>query len=1802
MKLIDFGLLGCGFDVRPKLNRRPSSYYKTIVGLCALLSVGILQDVLAQGAATYTYDELGRIKSADYNSESAESFEYDPNGSRTLRVTTGTDPGNTPPIATDDTGLAGFTTPSNTAITFDPINNPGGLDTDANGDVLIIIALDGVVNGTAQIDSDGEEGDGTSITYSPAPDFVGLTTFNYTIADPFGATSTAAIEINVTAVGANQIPTAVDDEVSTLAGEAIVFDPTINDIDADGDELFIASVSPPSNGFVTLIFGDQEQTRLLSYTPFEGFVGTDAFEYSITDNRGGTDIGQVTVAVTEDQTPNTPPDAKDKSIVVLMDTDFVFDPRLDPNDPSDPLTNDTDIDGDPLTIISVRPGENGNAVIGDGGQTVTYTPVAGYLGLDFFSYAISDGNGGTDQAIISVDVQATGSGNVAPIATADLIAAQIDMPISFDPLANDNDPDGDPMSIRSITQPEHGDAVLHPDSTITYGPPEGFAGSDSLSYVVIDTFGAMDVGQVIITVDDGSGANLPTASDFGVTTIENTPLVIDPTGNITGEAPLIIIAVTQPVNGTAVITGNEDGSLILYTPNEGFSGSGDPFAYTIADNLGRTATGTITVTVTTAPVNVPPVAQDNEPVTIAQGVAATLFPTITDANVGDILTITAARGRPGLVVVSDDGLSIVYTPPPGFTGTMTIDYRVEDGRGGSDFGSLLVTVDPSEPGQTVFSVDDVVATEGDALAFTISRSGTTLNTQNVRFETISGDATADVDYTTVSTQISFASGDASQSVSVTSLPDTDVEDDETFTVRLARPTGGAKLGRATGVGTILDDDSPGNTPPVAQPDVITTMEGVPITFDPLANDSDVDGDPLTIISVTIPTNGVVAIDGGNNGDATLLTYTPHEGFSGDGTPAIDDSFDYSISDGNGGLATALVSVNVDPLPANAPPVPSNPSELTTPVNTPLLISVATLGSDPDTDPIRVASVREGVGGSVRIEDGGVTYFPHEGFDGTDSFQYVLSDDKGALSATGMATVTVTVPVPTNNPPVANDDPDVVTQQGVSIIYDPRWNDFDPDSDPLTIISAISRIGARIDVAEDGQSLNYIPIPEFTGNDEVLYSIADGQGGTASATIFIQVNEDIGNQAPTAVDDFVATLQDNAVTFEPLLNDSDPDDDPLAITAVGEALNGSVTFSRPDEDVTTITYTPNEGFTGADSFTYTISDPDGATSTATVTVSVAEVGSEGPTAVIDLIVTDQDVPVTFDPRANDLDNGNPPLTIISVTQGAAGFVTIGGEADGTELTYAPNPGSTADDSFTYTIVDALGGTDTGTVSVTVNAVGANTPPVAVNDNIATAPSVSLTFDPRLNDSDTDGDPLTIESARDGLNGTVTINSNGLTVTYTPNEGFVGDGTSAPDDSFEYVISDGQGGTAMGTVSVDVEAGNTGNSAPTVINDSATALPDTPVVIDVLLNDSDPEDDAISIFSTTDGSNGTAVHDGALVTYTPNTGFLGTDSFTYTVRDIWGAATTGQVNVTVEDTGTGNQPPVANPLSVATQPGVPITFDPRIDPVDPANNDFDPEGGPVFLAFVFPGTNGTTRLEQGDQDQAYAVTYTPNPGFTDGTDSFIYTISDDQGATASATVTVTVSGNQAPVAVDDTIATGVVLITGLIDPITFDPRLNDSDPDLDMLVIVAAQGGENGQIMINNGGTSLTYTPNLGFEGLDSLQYVIADPLGSTDSATVEIIVADGQSGNKPPVAVDDLALTDAGQVVLIDPTTNDNDPDGDPLTITSVTQGANGTVSHDGTIITYTPNAGFFGTDTISYIIVDPGGASDTADIVIAVSL
>jgi hypothetical protein len=333
----------------------------------------------------------------------------------------------------------------------------------------------------------------------------------------------------------------------------------------------------------------------------------------------------------------------------------------------------------------------------------------------------------------------------------------------------------------------------------------------------------------------------------------------------------------------------------------------------------------------------------------------------------------------------------------------------------------------------------------------------------------------------------------------------------------------------------------------------------------------------------------------------------------------------------------------------------------------------------------------------------------------------------------------------------------------------------------------------------------------------------------------------------------------------------------------------------DRDVGSQTTYLLTGLTGGRTYTLwvTASDTTGNVSGPSDTLLISV-----PLALADAASTLAGTAVSITVLAND---SGSSLRITTVTQGANGTVTIQGP---TTVIYTPAAGFVGTDGFTYTITNSQGVSATATVTVTVT----SPPPLAIADAAVTPAGTPVTLDVLVNDSDPLGYyPLRITAVTPGANGTVTYVPGAPTVTYTPKAGFVGT------DGFTYSITNSQGVSATATVTVTVTS-----PPPLAIADAAATPAGIPVTLTVLANDSGS---SLSITAVTPGANGTVTKGAGTVTYTPQAGFVGMDSFTYTITNSQGVSTTATVTITVFAQLEAEAGALQAPMQVGTETATP-----------------------------------------------------------------------------------------------------------------------------------------------------------------------------------------------------------------------------------------------------------------------------------------
>ena len=738
-----------------------------------------------------------------------------------------------------------------------------------------------------------------------------------------------------------------------------------------------------------------------------------------------------------------------------------------------------------------------------------------------------------------------------------------------------------------------------------------------------------------------------------------------------------------------------------------------------------------------------------------------------------------------------------------------------------------------------------------------------------------------------------------------------------------------------------------------------------------------------------------------------------------------------------------------------------------------------------------------------------------------------------------------------------------------------------------------------------------------------------------------------NGAPIATADAANTNENEQVVVDVLANDQDLDGslDNSSVTIVTAPAHG--TISDINSSSGAVTYSPNENYSGEDTFYYTVNDDKGAVSnSASVTINIANT-NDAPVAANDEAVTAEDSPVSIPVLANDSDPDgsldNSSVTI--VTAPAHGTISNINSSNG-EVTYSPNENYFGDDSFAYTVKDTEGAAS-NSASVTINITSVNDAPIAADDAAATPEATTVTIDVADNDSDVDGNLSagTVTVVSNPNSGTVSsINATSGAISYLPDTNFSGS------DTLQYTIADSDGLVSnAATVIISVSAVT---EPPVAANDDAVTPEDSPVSIPVLANDSDPDGslDNSSVTIVTAPAHGTISNinsSNGEVTYSPNENYFGDDSFAYTVKDADGTLS-NIASVAISITSV-NDAPIAADDAASTSLDQPVV-------IDVADNDSDIDGTLDFssVAVVSSPSNGTITSIDGTTG---AIHYSPAGGY-EGSDSFSYEIKDENGlASNAATVSITVTG-AGPAEVtfypsDDVyirsskattnysgddfmrIRAGspvysgyvkfVVSGVGTVTRATLRLYATDGSPT----------GGDIHLVSNNYSGTSTAWTesgltagnaPAIEGSAVGSAGYVSSSSWAEIDVTSAingpgvysfsisstgnnsafyttkeganppELYIEGGTGGgggNIAPIANADNAETTEDVSIAINVLANDTDPDGtlDPSSVAVSRDPGNGEISMSGTdgIITYIPDPGFSGTDDFEYTVNDNSG-------------
>ncbi|EJG0496491.1 tandem-95 repeat protein, partial [Vibrio parahaemolyticus] len=753
--------------------------------------------------------------------------------------------------------------------------------------------------------------------------------------------------------------------------------------------------------------------------------------------------------------------------------------------------------------------------------------------------------------------------------------------------------------------------------------------------------------------------------------------------------------------------------------------------------------------------------------------------------------------------------------------------------------------------------------------------------------------------------------------------------------------------------------------------------------------------------------------------------------------------------------------------------------------------------------------------------------------------------------------------------------DAIEEDGGSIIITTEEllsNVDDEDKDTLSVENLIIDKGNGTLVDNGDGTWTFTPQIDDDTEVSFTFDIIDDEDLVVSGSANLDILPI--NDAPNAENDVITTEEDTAVTIDVLVNDSDVEGDALSIQSASvpkeqgtvEVVDGKLVF------------TPAENFNGEATITYIVTDGD-LTDEANVTVTVTPV-NDSPVAVDDTVSTQEDTVVTIDVLPNDSDVDGDKLSIQSASvpkeQGTVEVV------DG-KLVFTPAENFNGDAEITYTVTDGEL-TDEAKVTVTVNPV--NDMPTIKVDAVESITEDAVSTDTVLatltvRDTDTPEDQLTV-SLENNSNGYFVLVGNEVKLTQAGVDAVNNDELNLKDLTISASVSDGVNPTANDSDSLIV---NRVNDAPTIKVDAVESITEDAVSTDTVVatltvRDTDTPEDQLTV-SLENNSNGYFVLVGNEVKLT-QAGVDAVNNDELNLKDLTiSASVSDGVNPTANDSDSlivnrvNDAPTVEN--AIADQE---LSEDFATYTID--LNDAFKDSDSALNFSVSGNSNVLVSIENG------IATISPTADWN-GSETLTFTATDPSGESISQRVDFTVASVADIVADKATVVEDTPTIIKVLGNDTF-------EGDGKVVSLDANNGPANGTVSVNPDG-SVTYTPNDNYHGTDSFTYIVTSG-GVSESTTVSVDVT---PVNDAPVAKDDTAITDEDTPVTIDVLPNDNDIDGDKLSIQSASvPEAQGKVEIvDGKLV-FTPAENFNGDAEITYTVTD-GQLTDAAKVTVTVN-
>ncbi|MDW1518321.1 tandem-95 repeat protein [Vibrio sp. Vb5032] len=1735
-------------------------------------------------------------------------------------------------VVVDEDGATDSTT---AGITVLEVNDPpiaGATSYSVNEDEVITISSEQLlanasdVEGEVAIDSvsysgsDGiftDNGDGT-FSFAPNANFDGDVSLDVVVVDEDGAT--AATNANIDVLPINDAPVSgnlaysVDEDNSiTLSQEQLLAQAS----DVEGDALTATNLMVDGDATVTA-----NDDGSFTITPDANFNGDIDITFDIND---GTD----TIVATADLTVNPVndlPQPEDQAFTIGEDGVLLFTDE-------DLLDGATDIDGDDLSVEGVSYTGADGVLTDNGDGTYSFAPNENFNGDVNFTFDISDG---TETVTANIDVSVTPE-NDPPVAGSTSYTVHEDNSITISNeqlLANSSDVEGD-VAVDSVSY-SGADGVFQDngDGTYTFSPNENFNGEVSLDVVVVDEDGATDsttAGITVLEVNDPpiAGATSYSVNEDEVITISSEQLLAN-ASDVEGEVAIDSVSYS---GSDGIFTDNGDGTF-SFAPNENFNGDVS-LDVVVTDEDGATATTNANIDV--LPVNDAPVSGDlaysvdeDGSITLSQ---EQLLAQAGDVDGDDLTASNLTVDGNATVVANDDG-SFTITPDADFNGDIDLSFDITDGDATIQATADL-TVNPVNDLPTV-GQPQFVTQEDTSFTFTeeqLLQNAGDIDGDNLTVENVASDSGTLVDngdgtYTFAPNEnfdgnvnVTFDVNDGTATVpaeanidvqSVVDMPELSIASDlviasdnfesgsNGWNANTESSQGfetGDMLGRIGGTG---GDEAVSKTY-----EIPSDVNEVNISFSFYEIDS-WDGESFQIFVggeqlTTLENSAFRTQDGtttlydsdGNEVGEVIHGASQREGFSGWNDQAHQINLTVPVEDGELQLGFGSTlnqdvwdeSFGIDNIEIT---VADADYQIIGTEDTPVPLDIDAALTDTDGSEnlaILIEDVPEGSALSAGVDNGdgtwslqpgeleGLEFIPSADFNGDVTLTVNATSTDVDTGTTATATQDVTIHIsPTNDAPEVTGDITAVTAEDNSITLTQEQlleHAVDIDGDDLSAINlSTNDENATVEMNEDG-SFTITPSENFYGDIEFSYDVTDGEEVVAAG---LDLTVTPVNDAPEPQDQAFTVGEDGLLTFtdaDLLTGATDVEGDNLTVEGVTYTGADGVLTDNGDG---TYSFAPNENFNGDVNFTFDVSDGTD-TVTANIDVTVTP-ENDPPVAGSTSYTVHEDNSITISDEqllANSSDiEGDVSIDSVSYS-GNDGVLEING--DGT-YTFSPNENFNGEVSLDVVVVDEDGATDSTTAGITVLEV--NDPPIAGPTAYTIDEDQVLTFSESqvlLNASDVEGDVELVSISYDGPDGIFSVNGDG-TCSFAPNENFNGQ------VSLDVTIRDEDGAEVDTYITVDVlpinDAPVSGNLAYNVDEDNTITLSQE----QLLSQASDVEGDALTASNlVVDGDATVTANDDGSFTITPDANFNGDIDITFDIND---GSDTIVATADLKVNPVNDLPQPEDQAFTIGEDGVLLFTDE--DLLDGAT---DIDGDDLSVEGVsYTGADGVL-TDNGDGTYSFA----PNENFN-GDVNFTFDVSDGTD-TVTANIDVTVTPEN-----DPPVAGSTSYTVHEDNSITIsDEQLlaNSSDIEGDVSVDSVSYSGADGVFQDNGDGT-YTFSPNENFNGEVSLDVVVVDEDGATDSTTAGITVLEV---NDPPIAGATSYSVNEDEVIIFTEEqllAQSSDVEGD-VSLESVSySGSDGilTANDDGTY-SFAPNENFNGGVSLDVVVADEDGATATTN-------